>query len=76
MPVYTPKSLDLSVDGKSIDLKTSKAAAHKINVSLSDAAKFKNFAADPKSFLASHGVTISDDIAGHLQARLVGVNSI
>jgi hypothetical protein len=76
MPVYTPKSLELSVDGKAIDLKSSKSAAHKINVALGDPAKFKTFAADPKSFLAGHGVTIDDALAVHLQSRLSGVTSL
>jgi hypothetical protein len=76
MPVYTPKTLELAVDGKSIDLKSSRTAAHKINIALGDPAKFKSFAADPKGFLTGHGVTIADDIAAHLQSRLAGVNSI
>jgi hypothetical protein len=76
MPVFTPKSLQLSVDGKSIDLNASEAAAHKINVALSNPATFKTFSADPKSFLAGHGVTIGDDVAGHIHTRLAGVASL
>lgn len=76
MPVFTPKSLQLNVDGKSIDLNASKAAAHKINVALSNPAAFKTFSADPKSFLAGHGVTIGDDVASHIQSRLSGVASL
>ena len=76
MPVYTPKTLELAVDGKSIDLKSSRTAAHKINVALGDPAKFKSFAADPKGFLAGHGVAIADDLAAHLQSRLTGVISL
>ena len=69
------KSLDINAGGHSIKA-TNAESLKKLEESLADPAKFKDFANDPKKVAGAHGIHIDQAISDKLKGALAGKSSV
>ena len=71
-----PKTLSLTIDGKTIDLHKPGADTAGLNKALTDSVNFKKFATDPANFAKDFGFDIDKAISTQLSDQLIGLSSV
>jgi len=76
MPEIKTEKLSLSVNGKTVDIKTPQKLNFELNKALKDDAKFAEFVSNPADFASQFGLSIDSDISKQLSGKLEGIKTL
>ena len=76
MPGIKTQSIDLLVNGKTIEIKNETRGNFALNKALMQPEQFQKFAANPQDFAAGFGLNIDKDIALQLSEMVGGFTSL
>ena len=76
MPRISAKKLSLNVDGKIVELKNETKKNFELNKALNEPEGFKEFAKNPKDFVAKYNLNIDEEISKRLAEKLSRVRDL
>lgn len=77
MPRIKAKNeLSLSIDGMQVQVKVPSRRNFELNRALANPERFREFASDPRRFVAQYDLQIDRDISDQLVQRLKGIDSL